>query len=73
MIEEVKTIANTYLKSTLDATTLTRHAWLRESSIKQEVQAAVINMPFTRDSLFGNAVDESLQRKTMRLQRPWTP
>lgn len=43
-------------------TTLRRHAWLRVSGFKQEVQMAAVNMSFMGKNLFGLAVDDSLQR-----------
>ena len=38
-----------------------RSVLLRVSGFKEMVQAAVINMPFTGDALFGNKVLKSLQ------------
>lgn len=71
LVEEGKNMANTCLKSALDAAetasrqmmigvTERRQAWLRISGIKPEVQNNILNTPFTGDQLFGSPVDEKL-------------
>lgn len=69
LVEEGKNMANTCLKSALDAAdtssrlmmigvTERRHAWLRVSGVKPEVQSNILNTPFNGEQLFGTPVDE---------------
>ncbi|XP_078502429.1 uncharacterized protein LOC144756499 [Lissotriton helveticus] len=72
-IQEGKIITNTSIKCALDAADtaarsintsimLRRHAWLRVSGFKQEVQTALLNQPFDGKTLFGSGTDEALEK-----------
>lgn len=73
LIQEGKIITNASIKCALDAADtasrtfntsvmLRRHAWLRISGFKPEVQAHILNQPFNEQQLFGPAVDSSLEK-----------
>ncbi|XP_078502523.1 uncharacterized protein LOC144757755 [Lissotriton helveticus] len=73
LIQEGKIITNTSIKCALDAADtaarsintsvmLRRHAWLRISGFKQEVQTALLNKPFDQKTLFGSSTDETLEK-----------
>lgn len=73
LIQEGKLISNTSIKCALDAADtaaraintsvlLRRHAWLRISGFKQEVQSSILNQPFDKEHLFKPAVDTSLEK-----------
>ncbi|XP_078512718.1 uncharacterized protein LOC144772342 isoform X2 [Lissotriton helveticus] len=73
LAEAGKNIANTCLKSSLEAAdtasrqmmagiTLRRFSWLRISGFKPEVQANIINTPFNGEQLFGSTVDDTLNQ-----------
>ncbi|XP_078502558.1 uncharacterized protein LOC144758005 [Lissotriton helveticus] len=72
-IQEGKRISNASIKCALDAADtasraintsvlLRRHAWLRISGFKQEVQTTVLNQPFNQQQLFGPEVDTALEK-----------
>ncbi|KAJ1197517.1 hypothetical protein NDU88_001374, partial [Pleurodeles waltl] len=44
------------------AVTIRRHAWLRSSGFKPEIQQAVLNMPFNQQQLFGPQVDTAIEK-----------
>ncbi|XP_069471793.1 uncharacterized protein [Ambystoma mexicanum] len=69
---EGRRVTHNILKNTLDSaetaggalaqgTLLKRHAWLKNSSVKPETRAALINKPVKDFNLFGKAVDDALQ------------
>ncbi|XP_078541450.1 uncharacterized protein LOC144826855 [Lissotriton helveticus] len=73
LIQEGKIITNTSIKCALDAADtaarsintsimLRRHAWLRVSGFKQEVQTSLLNQPFDGKTLFGSSTDEALEK-----------
>ncbi|XP_078540274.1 uncharacterized protein LOC144825362 [Lissotriton helveticus] len=73
LIQEGKIITNTSIKCALDAAEtaarsintsimLRRHAWLRVSGFKQEVQTALLIQPFDGKTLFGSGTDEALEK-----------
>ncbi|XP_078535634.1 uncharacterized protein LOC144822021 [Lissotriton helveticus] len=73
LIQEGKNITNTSIRCALDAADtasravntsvlLRRHAWLRISGFKSEVQSAILNQPFHEQHLFGPNVDVSLEK-----------
>ncbi|XP_078540004.1 uncharacterized protein LOC144824913 [Lissotriton helveticus] len=73
LIQEGKIITNTSIRCALDAADtasranntsvlLRRHAWLRISGSKPEVQSAILNRPFDEQHLFGPEVDVSLEK-----------
>ncbi|XP_078526618.1 uncharacterized protein LOC144799223 [Lissotriton helveticus] len=73
LIQEGKNITNTTIRYALDAADtasgtvntrvlLRRHAWLRISGFKPEVQSAILNQPFDEQHLFVPNVDVSLEK-----------
>ncbi|XP_078514255.1 uncharacterized protein LOC144773230 [Lissotriton helveticus] len=73
LIQEGKIITNTSIKCALDAANtaarsintsvmLKRHAWLRVSGFKQEVQTSLLKQPFEGKTLFGSSTDEALEK-----------
>ncbi|XP_078526649.1 uncharacterized protein LOC144799283 [Lissotriton helveticus] len=73
LIQEGKIITNTSIKCALDAADtaarsintsimIRRHAWLRVSGFKQEVQTSLLNQPFDEKTLFGSGTDEALEK-----------
>ncbi|XP_078506763.1 uncharacterized protein LOC144766954 [Lissotriton helveticus] len=70
LIQEGKIITNTSIKCSLDAAdtaarsinTSIRHAWLRVSGFKQEVQTSLLNQPFDGKAVFGSSTDEALEK-----------
>ncbi|XP_078533227.1 uncharacterized protein LOC144819101 [Lissotriton helveticus] len=73
LIQEGKNITNTSIRCALDAADtasravntsvlLRRHAWLRISGFKPEVQSAILNQPFDEQYLFGPNGDVSLEK-----------
>lgn len=73
LIQEGKLITNTSIRCALDAADtafrainnsvlLRRHAWLRISRFKPEVQTTILNQPFDQEHLFGPSVDSSLEK-----------
>ncbi|XP_078540272.1 uncharacterized protein LOC144825355 [Lissotriton helveticus] len=73
LIQEGKIITNTSIKCALDAADtaarsintsimLRRHAWLKISGFKQEVQTSLLNQPFDEKTLFGSGTDEALEK-----------
>ncbi|KAJ1092577.1 hypothetical protein NDU88_005687 [Pleurodeles waltl] len=73
MVEEGQAISNNQIRSALDsadtaarsvntAVTIRRHAWLRSSGFKPEIQQAVLNMPFNQQQLFGPEVDTAIEK-----------
>ncbi|KAJ1112600.1 hypothetical protein NDU88_000862 [Pleurodeles waltl] len=72
-VEEGQAISNNQIRSALDsadtaaqtvntAVTIRRHAWLRSSGFKPEIQQAVLNMPFNQEQLFGPEVDTAIEK-----------
>lgn len=73
LIQEGKLITNTSIRCALDAADTAartvntsvlprRHAWLRVSGFKPEVQTSILNQPFDKEHLFGPAVDTLLEK-----------
>ncbi|XP_078520384.1 uncharacterized protein LOC144785248 [Lissotriton helveticus] len=73
LLQEGKIITNASIKCALDAADtaarsintsimLRRHAWLRVSGFKQEVQTSLLNQPFDEKTLFGSGTDEALEK-----------
>ncbi|XP_078533223.1 uncharacterized protein LOC144819088 [Lissotriton helveticus] len=73
LVQEGKTITNSSIRCALDAADtasrvintsvlLRRHAWLRISGFKPEVQNSILNQPFDEEHLFGPNVDVSLEK-----------
>ncbi|KAJ1169217.1 hypothetical protein NDU88_001123 [Pleurodeles waltl] len=73
VVEEGQTISNNQIRSSMDAAdtaartintsvTIRRHAWLRTSGFKPEIQQAVLNMPFNEKELFGPEVDTAIEK-----------
>ncbi|KAJ1087218.1 hypothetical protein NDU88_000404 [Pleurodeles waltl] len=73
IVEEGQTISNNQIRSSMDAAdtaartvntavTIRRHAWLRTSGFKPEIQQAVLNMPFNEKQLFGPEVDTAIEK-----------
>ncbi|KAJ1082489.1 hypothetical protein NDU88_002654 [Pleurodeles waltl] len=73
VVEEGQAISNNQIGSALDsadtaartvntAVTIRRHAWLRSSGFKPEIQQAVLNMPFNQQQLFGPQVDTAIEK-----------
>ncbi|KAJ1105605.1 hypothetical protein NDU88_003010 [Pleurodeles waltl] len=73
VVEEGQAISNNQIRSALDsadtaartvntAVTIRRHAWLRRSGFKPEIQQAVLNMPFNQHQLFGPEVNTTIEK-----------
>ncbi|KAJ1185206.1 hypothetical protein NDU88_002000 [Pleurodeles waltl] len=73
VVEEGQNISNNQIRSSMDAAdtaartintsvTIRRHAWLRTSGFKPEIQQAVLNMPFNEKQLFGPEVDTAIEK-----------
>ncbi|XP_078496692.1 uncharacterized protein LOC144752701 [Lissotriton helveticus] len=73
LIQEGKVITNTAIRCALDTADtasravntgvlLRRHAWIRISGFKPEVQASILNQPFDQQHLFGPNVDSALEK-----------
>ncbi|KAJ1208994.1 hypothetical protein NDU88_004373 [Pleurodeles waltl] len=73
VVEEGQNISNNQIRSSMDAAdtaartintsvTIRRHAWLRTSGFKPEIQQAVLNMPFNEKELFGPEVDTAIEK-----------
>ncbi|KAJ1189935.1 hypothetical protein NDU88_006677 [Pleurodeles waltl] len=73
VVEEGQSISNNQIRSAMDAAdtaartvntavTIRRHAWLRTSGFKPEIQQAVLNMPFNGQQLFGPEVDTAIEK-----------
>ncbi|XP_078502407.1 uncharacterized protein LOC144756448 [Lissotriton helveticus] len=73
LIQEGKLISNASIKCALDAADtaakaintsvmLRRHAWLRISGFKPEIQTTLLNQPVNPDFLFGPDVDPTLEK-----------
>ncbi|XP_078503202.1 uncharacterized protein LOC144761849 [Lissotriton helveticus] len=73
LIQEGKLISNASIKCELDAADtaaraintsvmLRRHAWLRISGFKSEIQTTLLNQPVNPDFLFGPDVDTTLEK-----------
>ncbi|KAJ1170443.1 hypothetical protein NDU88_002320 [Pleurodeles waltl] len=73
ILEEWQAITNNQIRSALDsantaartintAVTIRRHAWLRSSGFKPEIQQAILNMPFNEKQLFGPEVDTAIEK-----------
>ncbi|KAJ1081017.1 hypothetical protein NDU88_001204 [Pleurodeles waltl] len=73
VVEEGQNISNNQIRSSMDAAdtaartintavTIRRHAWLRTSGFKPEIQQAVLNMPFNEQQLFGPEVDIAIEK-----------
>ncbi|KAJ1173375.1 hypothetical protein NDU88_005211 [Pleurodeles waltl] len=84
IVEEGQTISNNQIRSAMDsadtaartvnaAVTIRRHAWLRTSGFKPEIQQAVLNMPFNGQQLFGPEVDTAIDKlkKDTDTAKPW--
>ena len=54
--------ADTAARSVNTAVTLRRHAWLRNSGFKPEIQQQLLNLPFDGEHLFGPKVDEKMEK-----------
>ncbi|KAJ1157443.1 hypothetical protein NDU88_010155 [Pleurodeles waltl] len=73
VVEEGQSISNNQIRSSMDAAdtaartintaiTIRRHAWLRTSGFKPEIQQDVLNMPFNEQQLFGLEVDTAIEK-----------
>ncbi|XP_069063197.1 uncharacterized protein [Pleurodeles waltl] len=73
VVEEGQNISNNQIRSSMDAAdtaartintavTIRRHAWLRTSGFKPEIQQAVLNMPFNEQQLFGPELDTAIEK-----------
>ncbi|KAJ1194439.1 hypothetical protein NDU88_003728 [Pleurodeles waltl] len=73
VVEEGQNVSNNQIRSSMDAAdtaartintvvTIRRHAWLRTSVFKPEIQQAVLNMPFNEQQLFGPDVDSAIEK-----------
>ncbi|KAJ1093052.1 hypothetical protein NDU88_006161 [Pleurodeles waltl] len=73
VVEGGQGISNNQIRSAMDAAdtaartvntavTIRRHAWLRTSGFKPEIQQAVLNMPFNGQQLFGPEVDTAIEK-----------
>ncbi|KAJ1196529.1 hypothetical protein NDU88_000399 [Pleurodeles waltl] len=73
VVEEGQSISNNQIQSAMDAAdtaartvntavTIRRHAWLRTSGFKPEIQQAMLNMPFNRQQWFGPEVDTAIEK-----------
>ncbi|KAJ1208071.1 hypothetical protein NDU88_003461 [Pleurodeles waltl] len=73
VVEEGQNISNNQIRSSMDAAdtaartintsvTIRRHAWLRTSGFKPEIQQAVLNMPVNEKLLFGPEVDTAIEK-----------
>lgn len=73
LVREGQLISNNQIRCSLDAADtsarpvntsvlLRRHAWLRISGFKPEVQTSILNTPFDKEHLFGPVVDSSLKK-----------
>ena len=54
--------ADTAARSINTAVTIRRHAWLKNSGFKPEVQQQLLNLPFDGEHLFGPKVDKTMEK-----------